>query len=700
MSPRVRGRTDDGLFADPVPMSQSLFQTAGRQAARCSRVLVHPDLSPLQRLQSRRRSPGGTQATMACLVCAIGVLAGSPAARAQPGSPPGSTLETVVVTATREPARRDEVVADMVVIDRAQITASPADSLEDLLRRAAGVQLSRNGGPGQSAAVFVRGSAANGTVVIVDGVRIGSATLGQASLEALSLAQVERIEVLRGPASSLYGADAVGGVIRISTRPLSAGVQAAPALRAHARVGRFASREVSAAVDGQGAGVDYAVGVARESSRGRTAVAPGDRFGQFNPDDDGYRRTSARASVGVEAAPGHRLAASVMDSRLDAQYDGAEFAPPTFSPDASPDFRNRLAQRVVALDYRGVVDPRWTVTLGAGWTRDDLQSGGRTLDRFVTERQQFTWQNAVRVEPGQQWVLALDHVRDSVDAAILGTVPDRTTTGAVISWTGRFGAHRWQVDGRRDQQSVQGTIHTGKVGWGVDLDAGWALRAVAGTAYRVPTFNDLYFPGFGVATLAPERSRSVEAGVDWTVPGGQTAGGARLGVTVFRNLVRDLIGFEPDPSRCPPGLTFGCARNVSRAQLQGLSVGARWPLWRTGWTVVDLQAQLDWLDARDTVRDEALPRRAPYQQAVALTSRAGPWTGAVALVAVGPRPEAGQTLGAHQTLDAKLTRRLSSRWTAEASLTNAFDQRYQNALDYPALPRQWWIGLRYDGIAR
>src|SRR5207253_6734826 len=117
-------------------------------------------------------------------------------------------LAPVVVTATREPESIGRSTADVVVIDADAIRNSRADSVEDLIRRAAGMQVIRNGGPGQSSGFFIRGASTNSTVVLVDGVRIGSATLGQAEFEALSLAQIERIEVLRGPASSLYGADA------------------------------------------------------------------------------------------------------------------------------------------------------------------------------------------------------------------------------------------------------------------------------------------------------------------------------------------------------------------------------------------------------------------------------------------------------------------------------------------------------------
>ena len=128
------------------------------------------------------------------------------------------SLAPVVITATREPQAVGRSTADIVVIDADAIRRTNADSVEDLIRRVAGIQVVRNGGPGQSSGFFIRGASTNSTVVLVDGVRVGSATLGQAEFEAFSLAQVERIEVLRGPASSLYGADAVGGVVQIFTR--------------------------------------------------------------------------------------------------------------------------------------------------------------------------------------------------------------------------------------------------------------------------------------------------------------------------------------------------------------------------------------------------------------------------------------------------------------------------------------------------
>jgi vitamin B12 transporter len=489
-------------------------------------------------------------------------------------------------------------------------------------------------------------------------------------------------------------------VIRVTTRRAAPGGDGVLQWHGLARAGTRSSSEAALGVSGGGEAVDFSIAASREASRGISAVSPDARFDRYNPDRDGFERTGVHLAGGFAPAAGHRLGASWLDSRLQAQYDAAEFPPPTFAADASPDFRNRLATRVVALDYRGRIAPAWTLSLAAGAHRDDLRSGGTVVDRFVTDRRQFTWQNAFALGPDQQAVVALDHANEAVQAATLGAVPDRRHTGVVLSWTGRLDRWRWQTDLRRDRVSVGDDQTTGKLGAGWDLGSGWSVRAVVGSAFRAPTFNDLYFPGFGVATLRSERSRSVEAGLDWTgdaSPGGDGAARPSLGLTVFRNRVRDLIGFEPDPTRCPPGLAFGCAANVSDARLQG--VGLEWlqPLWRDAGATLDLQARLDWLQARDLGRDEPLARRAPHQQSITLSGAEGPWTLAASLLSVAARPEAGRSVDAYRTLDLRLARRFGAGWSLEASVLNVADERYAVALDYPGPPRQFWIGVRQTG---
>ena len=594
-----------------------------------------------------------------------------------------NALDPVVVTGTREPEPLRRSTSDIVVIDADAIRNSTADSVEDLIRRSAGMQLARNGGPGQSTGFFIRGASTSSTVVLVDGVRVGSATLGQAEFEALSLAQVERIEVLRGPASSLYGADAVGGVVQIFTRRGDGPAR----FSAAGAVGGDGSRRADVGASGSTAGFDYALSAGRESSRGVSAIVPNDIYSSFNPDRDGFARNSGNARLGYTPAPGHRIGVSFLETHLDAHYDGADFLPPTFAPDATADFRNRLTTRVASVDYRGEITGAWTTTLQASRSVDDLTSGGTTTSRFTTRREQGTWQNALKLGTDQQLVVAVERLLERVGGDAFPEGLSRSNNAGVVGYSGSFGAHALQLDVRRDDNSVYGGNTTGRVGYAYEIASGWRVRALAGTTFRAPTFNDLFYPGYGVVTTRPEHGRSIEAGVSWQ---GATASAT---ATVWRNRVRDLIAYQPDRTFCPPGpaFDFGCSGNVGRARLQGLTLAAS-----QRWRGLDAHVGVDLLDARDADSGVRLTRRAAHQESVGVDYDDGPWRFGVAGLFVGSRPDAGAVLGGYGTLDLRVARRFDKAWRIEAKLLNALDHQIEPLRDYRGLGRQAWIGVRYD----
>jgi vitamin B12 transporter len=595
-------------------------------------------------------------------------------AQANPG-------DTVQVIGTRAPTALNRMVADVVVIDRDRIRATSADSVEDLLRREGGIQLSRNGGPGQSAAVLIRGSSASNTLVLIDGVRIGSATLGQTDLAAISLAQVERIEIMRGPGSSLYGADAIGGVVNIVTRR-GDGV---PYVHGNIAGGNHKSGEAYAAVSGSDAMVDYALSVSGETSDGVSALRPGDQFGNYNPDDDGFSRYGLQAAGGFTWHKGQRVGLSYSASRLLSQFDSAEFPPPNFLPDPSPDFRNRLTTQLTTLEYQGTMSSQWTNLLRASYQTDQLQSGANAISIFDTTRRQLTAQTTWTPTGQDQLVAAVDLLTESIYSSEY-QAPERDNTGLTVGYTGRFGAQKFQADLRWDHNSVYDNQTTGKIGWGMNVSPDWSVRAVAGTAFRAPTFNDLYFPGFGVTTLLPERSRSVEAGVNYQAE--QTS----LSATAYYNKVSDLIGFQPDPNQCPPGLDFGCAGNTARALLQGITLQGL-----QQWGSFQFTLALDWLNAKDRDTDQTLNRRAANQQTFAVDYNAGPWQLGGTVLRVSSRPDGGVLLPAYTLLNLNARWRFERFWQIEARLQNAFDKDYEPARDYQDAGRQFWIGLRYDG---
>jgi vitamin B12 transporter len=594
-----------------------------------------------------------------------------------------SQLDSVIVTGTREPQGLSRSTADVVVIDSDTIRSSTADTVEDLLRREAGMQVTRNGGPGQSSGYFIRGASSNGTLVLIDGVRVGSATLGQVEFESLSLAQIDHIEVRRGPVSSLYGADAMGGVVEIFTRR----GDGSPRVVGHAAVGGYSSQQGDLGVSGSQGGFDYALSGGRERSNGVSAIRPNDQFGDFNPDRDGYGRSFGQAQLGYSPAAGHRIGVTLMQTRLNAQFDSAEFNPPDFNADPSPDFRNHLKTQLASIDYRGTLSSLWTTTLQASKNVDDERSGGTTLSRFKTEREQATWQNALHFSPDQQVVLAYEYLHEAVRADGFAGEPERNNNALVGGYSGTFGASNLEASLRHDDNSVYGNDTTGSLGYSYRLTQQLKLRVLGGTTFRAPTFNDLFFPGFGLPTIQPERGRSIEVGAEWQ------SEGTRASATVYRNDVRNLIGFQPDATMCPPdpAFAFGCADNTGRARLQGATLtGAQ------RWGDLNIRAIVDFLDAKDRDTGERLARRAAHQETFAADYRTGAWSFGGSVLDIGARPDGGVVLGGYALVNLNATWRFMKQWRLEASLLNALDHRVEPVRDYRGLGRQAWIGVRYD----
>lgn len=592
-------------------------------------------------------------------------------------------LSPVVITATREPTPLSRVTSDLVVIDADRIRNSTADSVEDLLRREAGLQISRNGGPSKSGGYSIRGSNANSTLVLIDGVRVGSATLGQAELESLSLAQVERIEVLRGPGSSLYGADAIGGVIQIFTRRGEAGLR----LAGSAAVGAYGSRQADVNLSGAQSSFDYALGLARESSKGVSTLKPGDQFGNYNPDADGYVRNSGQLSLGYTLAPGHRVGLKVLQSKLNSQYDDSEYLAPNFAQDATPDFRSLLDSQVLAVDYRGQINSALSTSVQWARNTDDLLSGATLKSRYLTQRHQLTWQGAYKIDADKQVVLAYERLEEKAEADSYTAPVKRSNNALVLGYSGQYGAQSLQADLRQDQNSVYGGVTTGRLGWSSEVLSGLKLRAVAGTTFRAPSFNDLYYPGYGVSTVVPERGRSIEVGLAWRVSDSEAS------VTVYQNKVRDLIGYESNKALCPadPAYAYGCARNISAARLQGATLTASK---RMG--ALNLQGSVDFLDAKDASTGQRLNRRAAHQESLSADYAAGAWNFGAALLGVGSRPDGSKQLSSYETLDLRSTWRVAPQWQLEAKLLNATDRQYESVRDYQNLGRQAWLGIRFD----
>ena len=594
------------------------------------------------------------------------VLAGfSSIAQAQQ-NPGALTLDSLVVTAARWPQALSELVADVTVIGAEEIARAGAQSLAELLRRVPGVEIVMNGGPASTSGVFLRGANSNQTLVLIDGQRVGSSASGTAALEAIPIDVIDRIEILRGPASNLYGADAIGGVIQVFTR------NGGDVFAAHASAGygTYRTSVASGGVSGAAGAWRYALDVGHRQSDGFNAIANPANF-SFNDDRDGYRGDDASGSVSLRLAPEQELSVRFLKSRLDAQFD------------AEPGFDDRTIATVdsLALASRNRLTGWWTSQLEAGQTDDISDSRtGFGPGRFTTRQRLYVWQNDFLLLRGSLGV-ALERREERVGGDAAFAINSRNTNAAVGVYRLAEGPHAVQLNLRRDDSAQFGARTTGALAYGYGFAPGWRASAGYGTAFKAPTFNDLYYPGFSNPDLKPETARNAEVALRYA------SEALAAGIVAYRNRVRDLIVFECDAD-------FNCApQNVAAATLQGVTLDIRF---RRGATVAT--ASVDLQRPEDDASGLLLPRRARRHAALAVEHPLGPVQVRAELSASSARfDDAANTrrMGGYALINLLVEWPFEARWTAFARLDNLLDKHYELAADYRTAGATLFAGVRW-----
>jgi vitamin B12 transporter len=588
-------------------------------------------------------------AALAAVAVSSSALADSPA------------LEPLIVTATRTPAAPAEVLASVEVIPGEELARLPGGDLADALRFRAGMELARTGGPGQQTSLFLRGTDSNHVLVLVDGVRINPGTIGVAALQNIPPSMIERVEIVKGPRSALYGSDAIGGVINVITRR-DAG------LSLEVGGGSYDTRTAALSAGTGDADGGASIGVNWLDSAGFPTRSSDDV-------DRGYRNLSANASVRRQVG-GVALAARAWYASGTSEYSDFFVTP------VDQDFENAA----FALEAAGSPRAGWDTRVTLGHALDRIEQN-QSPDFLKTRRWQLDWQNDVAI--GERHALTagvlLQQEKTSSESFGLGFDQDTGMQLAYLQDQFTAGRHRLLAAVGYTNHEDFGGETTWNLEYGFALTPSTSASLAAGTAFRAPDATDRY--GFGGnPDLAPESSESFEVALRHRV-------GERhlLTLAAFRNDIDDLIQYVVTDFN-----TFdGENRNVARARIEG--VEASWRYEGERWFS---RASATWQDPRDLGTNERLLRRARENFTLALGRRVGPHAVAVDFLAAGDRLDFG--FPAPVELPSYVVASLSARlalpggWRLTARVENLFDEQYELASGYNTPDRSAYLTLGLD----
>ena len=568
----------------------------------------------------------------------------------------------LIVTATRTPTSEDRVLAPVLMITRADIERSLATDVADLLRFHAGLDIGRNGGPGQPASLFLRGTDSNHTIVLVDGVRINPGTIGGAPLENIAPESIERIEVVKGPRSTLYGSDAIGGVVNIFTRGArSDGIEAL------AGYGRYGTHEVS-------------VNGGLQSDRG------GVGFSAYLLDSDGFP-----TRAGNDADRGYRNHSFTLQGRWQAgpvevrargwSSSGTTQYSDFFLTPVDEDFDDQAATLEAAFAARD----NWRMRIATTLMNNELQQN-QSADHVRTRRYSLEWQNDLTLGEHDALTFGALASREHVVTSEFGSGFDVDTDVVLAYIEDRLerGRHSVLFAGGFTDHDTAGSKATWNVDYGYDLSERVRLLAAAGTAYRAPDSTDRF--GFGGnPDLAPESSRNIEVGLQL-----RRTAHERFTLSAFRNDIDNLITFlVTDP------VTFdGINRNVERARIDGIEAsygvnGASWQLQIAG----SLQ------DPRNVSEDTQLLRRTRASLSLSVVKSFNRFQLGLDVLTAGARKDFGfpssVTLAPYTLVNVTGRVSVTPEFDINARLENALDQHYQLAQGFNTPRRGIFVAARY-----
>lgn len=576
-------------------------------------------------------------------------------------------INNVVISASRTEQRIQDALPATTLITRADIDRAQAVDLPSLIRNVTGIEIVQNGGVGTVSSSFIRGAESRHTLVLVDGVPINNLNFSSAALEHIPLVNVERIEVVRGNVSSLYGSNALGGVIQIFTR--DAGTS--PWTSLTAQVGSRGLVDVSGST-----GVKKASGLALTASaqtlhsQGFNATNQKELTGT-NPDRDGYSRRVLSAGVSQDLSQLGRIGLKLSESKGVTEYD-SQFGPATQTDKSNFALTNAslYGQFKLASDLQ--------LDANMGQTTDNLDASETAYPYRIKSSSQnsslgLTW----RALQGHVVTAGYETTTQRLDSNTVYKKTERTLNASRLGYLIDQGDHQLQINLRQDDYSDFGKATTGLFGYGYRLTPTVRVSANTSTGFMAPTFNDLYYPYGGNPALRPEHLRSNEIAAQYA------SGGHDLRVTYFDNQFTDLIGNNSSFIRT----------NIAKAQNKGVEL-----IYIGKFASSTINAGITSQDPLNSITQKQLDRRAKTIANFGLNQDLGAWSVGAQTRYSGERPDAGltKTLGAYFVSDLTASYQWSMNLKLNGRINNVFDRKFETAYGYNQVRRGIFAGLNWQ----
>ena len=599
-----------------------------------------------------------------------------------------------ITTATRTPQSIDETLASVTLITKEDIEQSQAANLSELLVGIIGIDVTRTGWYGQSSDYYIRGLSSRYVLVLVDGIRLGSAANGRTDLEGFGLDHIERIEIVRGARSSLYGSDAIGAVIQIFTNSKNAPKQT----YIKTGYGSYGTASLAAGISGGSDKTQLKLNFSHLNTDG--AIVP-----DGGEDGEGYEAKRISASIRQQISDTSTLALSIYQSQGTADDNRYDDPYGDCWSDCYKERTRETFQQSVSSTLTFTPTNSWDIKLQAGTSTDEnnYKGDGLTVDTFHTQRKQFSWQNNFTLADSSLLTLGIDNIDEEVNPEIKYFDTKRAITGSFAEIQQNYGNQDVLIGLRHDKYHSLGGYTTGNFDWGYRLSENLRVTANYGNAFKAPTFEELYEPfttnvlAYNNPNLRPEKSKHFEAGLRWRKEATDWT------VTAFRTKIEDLIDMQC-VSGCNTTLieSHYQLRNIKSAQIEGVEGSATHHYDNLG---LEAKISLTLLDPRDLETGEILPNRSSTTLRVDLNKKIEKWRHGIRILVQDSRYfdvkffsfnfGRGELKG-YTSIDLNTHYALSKNWAIKGKINNLLNEAYLTTDgNYPPSARTFLLSASY-----